>query len=92
MWYFLQNITLKMITHHNRSIIQKLEHTLAKGAYGFSKQSLHYELPDFTDIAIKRSLNRLSNKGKNHFALQRLLFNHPSAIRCQRNTASSIIS
>jgi predicted transcriptional regulator of viral defense system len=64
MWYFLQNITLKMITHHNRSIIQKLEHTLAKGAYGFSKQSLHYELPDFTDIAIKRSLNRLSNKGK----------------------------
>ncbi len=53
-----------MVGQNEISINQWLNKLLAKGAYGFSKASLHQELPGFSDIAIKRALNRLSRNGK----------------------------
>jgi predicted transcriptional regulator of viral defense system len=46
------------------SITNWLNSVLARGAYGFSKQALHNELPDYSDIAVKRALSRLSAEGK----------------------------
>jgi len=46
------------------SINQWIDKLLAKGAYGFSLETLKQEMPDHSDIAIKRTLSRLSSKGK----------------------------
>lgn len=46
------------------SVNQWLDTLLAKGAYGFAKETLQKELPNYSDIAIKRALSRLSSKGK----------------------------
>ncbi len=46
------------------SINQWLDNLLAKGAYGFAKESLHKEMQGYSDIAVKRALSRLSTKGK----------------------------
>ncbi|MBX2928047.1 MAG: type IV toxin-antitoxin system AbiEi family antitoxin [Saprospiraceae bacterium] len=53
-----------MAEHNEISTTQWLDKILAKGAYGFSKEILQKELPDFSDIAIKRALSRLSSKGE----------------------------
>lgn len=53
-----------MTAQNDISLHQWLDKVLAKGAFGFSKDQLHKELPDFSDIAVKRALNRLSRKGK----------------------------
>lgn len=64
MWYLAQNFTLKMAELNEISITNWLNSQLAKGAYSFSKDTLHKELPDHSDIAIKRALNRLSTDGR----------------------------
>jgi len=46
------------------SINQWLDNLLATGAYGFAKEALHQNISDYSDIAIKRALSRLSTKGK----------------------------
>jgi hypothetical protein len=46
------------------SINQWLDKLLAKGAYGFATEALQQEIPDYSDIAVKRALSRLSAKGK----------------------------
>ena len=46
------------------SINQWLDNILAKGVYGFAKEALHQDIPNYSDIAIKRALSRLSTKGK----------------------------
>lgn len=46
------------------SINQWLDNLLARGAYGFAKEALHRDIPDYSEIAIKRALSRLSTKGK----------------------------
>lgn len=46
------------------SINQWLDNLLARGAYGFAKEALHQDIPDYSEIAIKRALSRLSTKGK----------------------------
>ncbi len=53
-----------MAEQNEISINQWLDNILAKGAYGFSKAMLQNEIPNYTDIAIKRVLSRLSTKGK----------------------------
>jgi predicted transcriptional regulator of viral defense system len=53
-----------MAEQNDMSLNQWLDKVLARGAFDFSKESLHQELPDFSDIAIKRALSRLSGKGK----------------------------
>jgi predicted transcriptional regulator of viral defense system len=64
MWYLSQNFTLGMTDQKDISINQWQDKVLSKGAYGFSKESVHQDLTSFSDIAIKRALNRLSTKGK----------------------------
>lgn len=64
MWYLSQNFTLEMAEQKEISINQWQDRVLARGAYGFSKEALHQELPSFSDIAVKRALNRQSSKGK----------------------------
>jgi predicted transcriptional regulator of viral defense system len=64
MWYLLQNFTLIMAEQNDISINQWLDKLLAKGAYGFSKDKLQQEIPEYSDIAVKRALSRLSAKGK----------------------------
>lgn len=63
-WYLSQNFTLEMAEEKEISINQWQDNILARGAYGFSKEALHQELPSLSDIAIKRALNRQSSKGK----------------------------
>lgn len=46
------------------SISKWLDSVLAKGMYGFSKESIHQQLPDLSEVAVKRALNRLSKNGK----------------------------
>jgi predicted transcriptional regulator of viral defense system len=46
------------------SINKWLDNLLARGAYGFSKDALQNEIPNYSDIAVKRALSRLSTKGK----------------------------
>jgi len=53
-----------MAEHNDISINQWLDKLLAKGAYGFAKDSLQQEISDYSDIAVKRALSRLSTKGK----------------------------
>ncbi|MEA1787739.1 type IV toxin-antitoxin system AbiEi family antitoxin [Arenibacter sp. GZD96] len=53
-----------MAEQNEISINQWLDNLLAKGAYGFSKDVLQSEIPNYSDIAIKRALSRLSTKGK----------------------------
>lgn len=53
-----------MAEQNEISIIQWLDKLLAKGAYGFATEALQHEIPDYSDIAIKRALSRLSVKGK----------------------------
>jgi len=53
-----------MIGQNEISINQWLDKLLAKGAYGFAKEALQQDIPDYSVIAIKRALNRLSVKGK----------------------------
>ncbi len=64
MWYLSQNFTLGMAEQNDISINQWQDKVLSKGAYGFSKEAVHQELPSFSDIAVKRALNRQSSKGK----------------------------
>ena len=58
MWCLTQKETLEMATQNEISINQWLDNLLAKGAYGFSKDALQQELPDYSDIAVKRALSR----------------------------------
>jgi predicted transcriptional regulator of viral defense system len=53
-----------MAYQNDISINQWLDKLLAKGAYGFSKETLQQDIPDYTDVAVKRALSRLSTKGK----------------------------
>lgn len=53
-----------MAEQNEISINQWLDKLLARGAYGFSKDALQNEIPNYSDIAIKRALSRLSTKGK----------------------------
>lgn len=46
------------------SIVQWLDKLLARGAYGFATEALQLEISDYSDIAVKRSLSRLTTKGK----------------------------
>ena len=46
------------------SIVQWLDKLLARGAYSFATEALQLEISDYSNIAIKRSLSRLSTKGK----------------------------
>lgn len=64
MWCLSQNFTLGMTDQKDISINQWQDKVLSKGAYGFSKETVHQELTSFSDIAIKRALSRLSSKGK----------------------------
>ena len=53
-----------MVEQNEISINQWLDNLMAKGSYGFSKDTLQQEIPSYSDIAVKRALNRLSRKGK----------------------------
>jgi predicted transcriptional regulator of viral defense system len=53
-----------MADQNDISINQWLDKVLANAACGFSKDVLHEELPEYSDIAVKRALSRLSTKGK----------------------------
>lgn len=53
-----------MAEQNEKSIIQWLDKLLAKGVYGFAKATLQQEIPNYSDIAVKRALSRLSAKGK----------------------------
>ncbi len=53
-----------MTGENDISLNQWLDKVLARGSFSFSKEALHKELPDFSNIAVKRALNRLSSKGK----------------------------
>lgn len=53
-----------MAEQNEISINLWLDKLLAKGTYGFAKEALQQEIPDYTDIAVKRALSRLSTKGK----------------------------
>jgi predicted transcriptional regulator of viral defense system len=64
MWYLSQNITLDMVRQNEISMNQWLDKLLANGAYGFAKKTLQQEIQDYSDIAVKRALSRLSSKGK----------------------------
>ncbi len=64
MWYLSQNITFGMPDLNEISIHHWLDNLLAKGAYGFSIKTLRQEISAYSDIAIKRTLSRLSAKGK----------------------------
>jgi len=64
MWYLSQNITFNMPDLNEISIHQWLDNLLANGAYGFSIKTLRQEMSAYSDIAIKRTLSRLSVKGK----------------------------
>ena len=63
-WYLSQNFTLEMTRKNEISIQQWLDNLQAKGVHGFSKDSLQHEIPEYSDIAVKRALSRLSAKGK----------------------------
>lgn len=45
------------------SVKQWVDNLLARGAYGFAKEALHKDIPNYSEIAIKRALSRLSTKG-----------------------------
>jgi predicted transcriptional regulator of viral defense system len=64
MWYLSQNLTLTMAEQNDISINQWLHKLQAKGAHGFSKETLQQEIQGYSDIAVKRALNRLSIKGR----------------------------
>lgn len=64
MWYLAQKFTLGMTKQDDISLNEWLDKLPAKGAYGFAKQALEQEIPDFSLIAVKRALSRLSAKGK----------------------------
>jgi predicted transcriptional regulator of viral defense system len=64
MWYLSQKLTLEMTEQNEISITQWLDNLLARGVYGFSKDALLKEIFDYSDIAAKRALSRLSSKGK----------------------------
>lgn len=53
-----------MKEQYEMSVNEWLDRLLARGAYGFAKETLQKELPYYSDIAIKRALSRLSSKGK----------------------------
>lgn len=53
-----------MAEQNEISILQWLDSLLAKGVYSFATESLQQEIPHYSDIAVKRALNRLSAKGK----------------------------
>jgi predicted transcriptional regulator of viral defense system len=53
-----------MAQQKDLSINQWLDNLLAKGAYGFATETLQQEIPDYSAIAVKRALSRLSTKGK----------------------------
>jgi predicted transcriptional regulator of viral defense system len=61
---FRKNSLLSMAKINEISINQWLDNLLARGAFGFAKEALHQDIPDYSDIAIKRVLSRLSTKGK----------------------------
>jgi predicted transcriptional regulator of viral defense system len=46
------------------SINDWLDNQLAKGSYGFSKDSLLHEISDYTEVAAKRALSRLTKNGR----------------------------
>jgi predicted transcriptional regulator of viral defense system len=53
-----------MVGDNQNSITQWLDKLLAKGVYGFARETLQQEMPGYSDIAVKRALSRLSAKGK----------------------------
>lgn len=53
-----------MAEQNEISIIQWLDELLAKGIYGFAKETLQQQMPGYSVIAVKRALSRLSTKGK----------------------------
>lgn len=53
-----------MAEQNEISINQWLDNLLAKGAYGFSNDVLQKEIPNYSAIAVKRALSRLSAKKK----------------------------
>lgn len=53
-----------MAAQNEISINQWLDKLLAKGANGFATEALQQEIPNYSDVAIKRALSRLSAKGK----------------------------
>lgn len=53
-----------MVETSDISVADWLDRVLAAGRYSFSKEALQSELPEYSDIAVKRALNRLSIKGK----------------------------
>jgi predicted transcriptional regulator of viral defense system len=53
-----------MAEHNEITINQWLDKLLAKGAYSFATEALQQEIPNYSDIAVKRALSRLSAKGK----------------------------
>jgi predicted transcriptional regulator of viral defense system len=60
----VQNFTLDLSRNNDISINQWLDSLQAKGVYSFSKRALQEANPGYSDIGIKRALNRLSTKGK----------------------------
>jgi len=53
-----------MAEQNDISINQWLDELLAKGIYGFAKETLQQQMPGYSVIAVKRALSRLSTKGK----------------------------
>lgn len=62
--YLSQKLTLRMLEEGKSPLRHFIDHLLAKGAYGFSKEALQLQMPGYSDIAAKRALSRLSTKGK----------------------------
>lgn len=53
-----------MVELHQISINEWIDRLLARGVYGFATAALRHSLPDYSEIAVKRALSRLSTKGK----------------------------
>ncbi|MGH9948018.1 MAG: type IV toxin-antitoxin system AbiEi family antitoxin domain-containing protein [Pyrinomonadaceae bacterium] len=63
MWYFVQRITFMRSQSSQLRVEEWVDKEIAFGRSAFSLKRVESELPQYSETAIKRSLNRLSRKG-----------------------------
>lgn len=67
-----------MADKNETSINQWQDNLLARGAYGAAKEALHQDIPDYSEIGIKRALNQIVLVRKGSLFLPFLCIPHSS--------------
>jgi hypothetical protein len=68
-----------------------IENLQSQGKFAFSLAFVQEQLPRFSNIAIKSSLNRLTKKRNHHFHSQRLLSHYSASIQVKGSSATGFV-